>query len=98
MVELVHDGTGTEAVWLDNGLENKLFSIFFKTLPEDSTGVFHILEHSLLCGSQRYPVREPFVELLKNAQLETPFDENCLRTVCTAAGDWLAAYDLTGIE
>ncbi len=67
MVELVHAGTGTEAVWLDNGLENKLFSIFFKTLPEDSTGVFHILEHSLLCGSQRYPVREPFVELLKTS-------------------------------
>ncbi len=67
MVELVYDRTGTQVVWMDNGLENKLFSIFFKTLPEDSTGVFHILEHSLLCGSEKYPVREPFVELLKTS-------------------------------
>ena len=67
MVELVFDRTGTQVVWMDNGLENKLFSIFFKTLPEDSTGVFHILEHSLLCGSEKYPVREPFVELLKTS-------------------------------
>lgn len=67
LVELVYDKTGTELCWVDNGLENKLFSIAFKTLPEDSTGVFHILEHSVLCGSKKYPVREPFVELLKSS-------------------------------
>ena len=67
VVEMTFDKTGTELVWVDNRLENKLFSIAFKTLPEDSTGVFHILEHSVLCGSAKYPVREPFVELLKSS-------------------------------
>ena len=67
MVELVYEKTGTDVIWMDNGLANKLFSIIFKTLPEDSTGVFHILEHSLLNGSKKYPVREPFVELLKTS-------------------------------
>lgn len=67
LVEMTFDKTGTELVWVDNGLENKLFSVAFKTLPEDSTGVFHILEHSVLCGSAKYPVREPFVELLKSS-------------------------------
>ena len=67
MVELVFDKTGTEVIWMDNGLTNKLFSVIFKTIPEDSTGVFHILEHSLLNGSRRFPVREPFVELLKTS-------------------------------
>ena len=55
IVEMTYDKTGTELVWIDNGAENKLFSIAFKTLPEDSTGVFHILEHSVLCGSKKYP-------------------------------------------
>ena len=67
LVELTYEKTGTELCWVDNGAENKLFSVSFKTLPEDSTGVFHILEHSVLCGSAKYPVREPFVELLKSS-------------------------------
>lgn len=67
MVEMCYEKTGTPLVWIDNHLDNKLFSISFKTLPSDSTGVFHILEHSVLCGSERYPVREPFVELLKSS-------------------------------
>ncbi|MBQ8159822.1 MAG: insulinase family protein [Clostridia bacterium] len=67
LVSMVYEKTGTEAVFLDNGEENKTFAITFKTLPEDSTGVFHILEHSCLSGSDRYPVREPFVELLKTS-------------------------------
>ena len=67
IVEMTYQQTGTELVWIDNGMENKLFSVAFKTLPEDSTGVFHILEHSVLCGSKKYPVREPFVELLKSS-------------------------------
>ncbi|MBQ6040567.1 MAG: insulinase family protein [Oscillospiraceae bacterium] len=67
IVEMTYTQTGTELVWIDNHAENKLFSIAFKTLPEDSTGVFHILEHSVLCGSKKYPVREPFVELLKSS-------------------------------
>ena len=47
--------------------ENKTFAIAFPTLPDDDTGVFHILEHSVLCGSDAFPVKEPFVELLKSS-------------------------------
>ncbi|MBR3352893.1 MAG: insulinase family protein, partial [Erysipelotrichaceae bacterium] len=54
-------------MWLKRDDENKTFSIAFKTTPVDDTGVFHILEHSVLNGSQRYPVREPFVDLLKGS-------------------------------
>ena len=67
LVEMVHEKSGAQLVWLDNGCENKTFCVGFKTLPEDSTGVFHILEHSVLCGSKKYPVKEPFVELLKSS-------------------------------
>ena len=65
--EFVHEETGAELAWLDNGELNKLFCVAFKTLPEDSTGVFHILEHSVLCGSDKFPVKEPFVELMKSS-------------------------------
>lgn len=65
--EMTHEKTGAELCWLDRSDENKAFSVAFKTLPEDSTGVFHILEHSVLCGSDKYPVKEPFVELLKTS-------------------------------
>ena len=67
LVEMKHIGTGARLAWLNNGAENKVFSIAFRTLPDDNTGVFHILEHSVLCGSEKYPVREPFVELLKGS-------------------------------
>ena len=66
-VLLEHNRTGAELFWVDNSAENMVFSITFRTLPEDSTGVFHILEHSVLCGSGKYPVKEPFVELLKSS-------------------------------
>ncbi len=65
--EYVHEETGAQIAWLDNGEQNKLFCAAFKTLPEDSTGVFHILEHSVLCGSDKFPVKEPFVELMKSS-------------------------------
>ncbi len=65
--EMRHEKAGTELCWLDNGSTNKLFCVGFKTLPEDSTGVFHILEHSVLCGSKKYPVKEPFVDLMKSS-------------------------------
>ena len=67
LVEMEHDVTGAKLAWTDNGDENKLFSVGFRTIPEDSTGVFHILEHSVLCGSENYPVKEPFVELMKTS-------------------------------
>lgn len=67
MYEMEHEPTGLKLVWLDREEENKTFGIAFKTLPCNDTGVFHILEHSVLCGSDRYPVKEPFVELVKNS-------------------------------
>lgn len=62
-----HEKSGAGLVWLEREDENKTFSVAFKTLPEDDTGVFHILEHSVLCGSDKYHVKEPFVELLKSS-------------------------------
>ena len=67
MIEMVHEKTGARTIWLKRNDENKTFSIAFKTTPVDDTGVFHILEHSVLNGSTRYPVREPFVDLLKGS-------------------------------
>lgn len=62
-----HKKTGGEVLSLVNDDENKVFGITFKTPPEDSTGIAHILEHSVLCGSRKYPVKKPFVELLKGS-------------------------------
>ena len=56
---LRHEKTQAELLYFDRADENKTFAIAFKTLPEDDTGVFHILEHSVLNGSKRFPVREP---------------------------------------
>ena len=63
----VHEQSGAQLLYIENNDPEKVFSIAFKTIPEDSTGVFHILEHSVLCGSQKYPLREPFVDLLKGS-------------------------------
>lgn len=65
--ELYHEKSGAKLVWLDRPDENMTFGIGFQTIPTDSTGVFHILEHSVLGGSDKYPVKEPFVELLKSS-------------------------------
>jgi Zn-dependent M16 (insulinase) family peptidase len=62
-----HEKTSTRLLSIINEDENKCFSINFRTPPRDSTGVAHILEHSVLNGSQKYPVKEPFVELLKGS-------------------------------
>ena len=67
IILMEHERTGARLFWLDNGAENMVFSIAFRTPPEDSTGVFHILEHSVLNGSGKYPMKEPFVELLKSS-------------------------------
>lgn len=66
-IEMAHDKTAARLVWLDNKEENKLFSITFKTIPWDDTGVFHILEHSVLGGSEKYPVKEPFLYMVKSS-------------------------------
>ena len=62
-----HQKTGAQLLSLINKDENKVFGIIFRTPPTDSTGVAHILEHSVLCGSRKYPVKEPFVELMKGS-------------------------------
>lgn len=67
MYEMEHLKTGAQLIWMKRGGDNKTFAIAFKTIPENDTGVFHILEHSVLNGSDKYPVREPFVELLKSS-------------------------------
>ena len=65
--KMEHVKSGASLLFLEREDENKTFSITFKTIPEDSTGVFHIIEHSVLCGSEKYRVKEPFVELLKGS-------------------------------
>lgn len=64
---LRHVKTGAEVLYSSRDCENKTFAIAFETLPENSTGVFHILEHSVLNGSEKYPVKEPFVNLLQSS-------------------------------
>lgn len=64
---LKHIKTGARIVVLENEDDNKVFYVGFRTPPKDNTGVPHILEHSVLCGSEKYPVKEPFVELAKGS-------------------------------
>ncbi|WP_322495651.1 insulinase family protein [Chloroflexus sp.] len=62
-----HLKTGAELLSLENDDENKCFGITFRTPPRDSTGIAHILEHSVLCGSRKYPVKDPFFTLVKGS-------------------------------
>ncbi len=64
---LIHDKTGARILSITNNDENKCFGISFRTPSSDSTGVAHIMEHSVLSGSRKYPVKEPFVEILKGS-------------------------------
>ena len=64
---LKHKKTGANIVLLLNDDENKVFYIGFRTPPANSTGVAHIMEHSVLCGSKNFPVKDPFVELVKGS-------------------------------
>lgn len=64
---LVHEKTGARILLISNDDENKAFCIGFRTPPYDDTGLPHILEHSVLCGSKKFPVKEPFVELMKSS-------------------------------
>ena len=64
---LRHKKTGARVLFMDNDDENKVFFIGFRTPPEDSTGLPHILEHSVLCGSKNFPLKDPFVELVKGS-------------------------------
>ncbi|MBP3780289.1 MAG: insulinase family protein, partial [Selenomonas sp.] len=62
-----HEKSGARLFFLENDDDNKVFSISFRTPPVDDTGVAHIVEHSTLCGSRKYPLKEPFVELVKGS-------------------------------
>ena len=62
-----HKKSGARVVVMSNDDDNKVFSIGFRTPPEDSTGVAHIVEHTVLCGSKKYPSKDPFVELAKGS-------------------------------
>lgn len=62
-----HKKTGARIAVVKNGDDNKVFYIGFRTPPKDSTGVAHIVEHTVLCGSEKYPAKDPFVELAKGS-------------------------------
>lgn len=66
-VMLRHKKSGARICVLANDDENKVFSVGFRTPPKDSTGVAHIIEHTVLCGSEKYPLKDPFVELIKGS-------------------------------
>ena len=71
---LEYTKNGARLVFFDRDDDNKTFSIAFKTLPNDSTGVFHILEHSVLCGSEKYPLNAP----RSNAACSEEYEVNIL--------------------
>ena len=79
-VTLLHEPTGARLLHLACDDPNNVFAVGFRTPPPDSTGVAHILEHTVLCGSQRYPVRDPFFAMLKRSL-------NTFMNALTAA-DW----------
>ena len=64
---LRHKKTGARIALLPKNDNNKVFYIAFRTPPEDSTGVAHIIEHTVLCGSRDFPVKDPFIELAKGS-------------------------------
>lgn len=64
---LKHNKTGARVALLSNDDDNKVFYIGFRTPPKDSTGVAHIVEHTVLCGSDKFPVKDPFIELAKGS-------------------------------
>ena len=64
---LRHKKSGARIAVISNDDDNKVFYIGFRTPAEDSTGVPHIIEHTVLCGSDKYPVKDPFVELVKGS-------------------------------
>ena len=64
---LKHEQSGARLLYIEADDSNKVFHVAFRTPPHDSTGVAHILEHSVLCGSRKFPLKEPFVELVKGS-------------------------------
>ena len=64
---LKHKKSGARIALIPNEDENKVFYIGFRTPVDNSTGVPHIIEHTVLCGSDKFPVKDPFVELVKGS-------------------------------
>jgi len=62
-----HEKSGARLLSIENDDDNKVFTVGFRTPPTDSTGVPHIMEHSVLCGSRKFPIKDPFVELAKGS-------------------------------
>ena len=94
-----HRRTGAEVLSLTNRDENKSFAVTFRTLPSDDTGVAHILEHSVLSGSRKYPVKELFVELLKGScatfiNAMTYPDKTCYPVASTNLKDFYNLVDV----
>ncbi|MBA0698192.1 hypothetical protein Goari_021695, partial [Gossypium aridum] len=94
-----HKKTGAEVMSVSNDDENKVFGIVFRTPPKDSTGIPHILEHSVLCGSRKYPLKEPFVELLKGSlhtflNAFTYPDRTCYPVASTNSKDFYNLVDV----
>ena len=67
LYQMEHEGTGARHIHISNMDRENTFGVAFKTVPTDSTGVAHILEHTVLCGSERFPVRDPFFSMLKRS-------------------------------
>lgn len=63
----LHERSGARLFYMENEDDNKVFSVTFRTPPNNSAGTPHILEHSVLCGSKKFPTKEPFVELIKGS-------------------------------
>ena len=67
LIDMEHLPTGARHIHIGNDDRENTFSVAFKTVPTDSTGVAHILEHTVLCGSRKFPVRDPFFSMLKRS-------------------------------
>jgi Zn-dependent M16 (insulinase) family peptidase len=94
-----HETTGARLLSIINDDENKCFSINFRTPPQDSSGVAHILEHSVLNGSHKYPIKEPFVELVKGSLATfinaiTYPDKTCYPVASQNTGDFYNLIDV----
>ncbi len=67
IIKMTHKKSGAKLIFIDREDENKTFAIGFKTIPTDDTGVFHILEHTVLAGSEHFPVKDPMTALLSSS-------------------------------
>ena len=91
---LKHIKSGARVMLVENDDNNKTFSIAFRTPPSDNTGVAHITEHSVLSGSKKFPVKDPFMELVKgsmNTFLNAmTFPDKTCYPVASLSNSWLS--------